>query len=238
MRLIQTIENDAFTVEQCLAHYDIGEKLQVYNLKAIASKKQGGHSEIVKNIYGFCFVDELHEIQWFSNFHSRAKDIFVVKKTFQKAYSKMHISFPSFKEVLQQHTISAENMFKTLSANDGYVEDFIILECNIDHEICRFYKEHCHFADKWIPHVEPFNHKKRMITNKEYDLGELYKFLLNRRDVVIPNGIEAVHDAFEDEIIYVLNFYVRVDNICELHEEIFEDLPKEVIDISQFKLKK
>lgn len=238
MRTKQEIENNAFEVNQRLIHYDIGENLQVYNLVATARRIGGNGEGVVKNTFGICFTDELQYIHWFSDFQTRAKNIIIVKKMFQKAYAKLHFTFPEFEEVLNAHIITPENFFKTLEINNGHVEDFILIEYDVVHEMCRFYKEHSCFEDRWMPHLEPFNHKAHMTTNKEYDLKALYEYLLRRRDVVIPNGIEVVNNIFKDETLYVLNFYVRIDNIHELHEEIFEDLPKEVIDIEKFKLHK
>jgi hypothetical protein len=232
------IENDSFTVKQKLTHYALGEDLQVYNLKATASKMGGQHEEVVKDIYGICFTDELQELQWFSNFESKAKYIYIMNKSFLKAYSKMHMSFPNFKDMFNRHIIKPEDMFKTLKYNNGVVDSYLLVEYDYDHEKCRFYKEHCTIEEKWIPHLEPFNHKMKMVTDEKYDIDALYLFLSSRKDVYIPNGIEVEHEIFENNIIRTLNFYVQIFKMEEADREIYEDLPTTVLDISRFELKK
>ena len=83
MNLKKEIEKDNFTVEQKLIHYSIGEGLNIYNLRATASKRGGNHSELVRDVYGICFDDELHDIYWFADFETKARHIHIMKKAFR-----------------------------------------------------------------------------------------------------------------------------------------------------------
>ncbi len=235
MNLKKEIEKDNFSVEQKLIHYSIGEGLNIYNLRATAKKRGGSHSELVRDTYGICFDDELHDIYWFVDFETKAKHIYVMKKAFQKAYSKMNCSFPEFHSVFEKNLVDPQKMFEVLSSNDGDIENFIIVEYDEYEERCRFYKEHSDYAQKWMPHLEPFNHKHRMVTDKEYDIDALYEFLSKNRNVVIPSGIEEVHDVFDNSVIRVLNFYVKIHDAIDAKRDLFEDLPKTAIDISAYK---
>ena len=235
MHLQKEIENDNFVVKQKLTHYSIGEGLNIYNLVATASKPDSDKSEIVRNTYGICFDEELHDIHWFTNFETHAKEIFVMKKAFQKVFSKLHCSFPEFKKIFNEYVIEPESMFAALSTNDGEAEDYILVKYNEEHEKCRFFKQHATYKERWMPHLQPFNHKSRMVTSKEYDFDGLYEFLKNHRSAVVLNGIEEVHDIFDDEIIKIINFYVLVENPDDARRNVMEDLPPHVIDISKFR---
>lgn len=237
MHLKGEIENDSFVVKQKLTHYAIGEDLHVYNLRAVASKTGGNVEEIVKDDYGLCFTDELHDINWFTKFKTKSLGIYVMKQTFIKAYSRLNMSFPNFRDVFNEYIIDYKNMFETLEHNHGDIKNFIIVECDFEHEKCRFYKEHCGIEEKWMPHLEPFNHKSKMTTSENYDIDALYKYLMSRKDVTIPNGIEEVHDIFDNKTIRVLNFYVQIFTPKEAEREIYEDLPKETIDITAYRMK-
>lgn len=235
LHLYKEIEKDDFVVKQKLVHYSIGEGLNIYNLVATAAKPNSDKYEIVKNIYGICLDEELHDIYWFGNFETRAKEVYIMKKSFQKAFSKLHCSFPEFEKVFKEHIISPERMFLTLAANNGEIEDYILVKYNEEHEKCRFFKQNATYKERWMPHLEPFNHKTKMVTSKEYDIEPLYDFLQKHRSTVVMNGIEETHDIFDDEIIKTINFYVLVENADDAHRDIMDDLPAHVIDISRFK---
>lgn len=235
MDLKKEIKRNNFEVEQRLIYYSVGERLNIYNLKAIAKQSGCNRSELVQDTYGLCFDEELNEICWFLPFESKARHIYIMRKTFQKAYSKLNCSFPEFKAVFSKYHIDPKDMFLTLQLNGGKVENFILVEYDEYEERCRFYKEHSNYAEKWMPHLEPFNHKKHMITDKEYDIEKLYNYLQKRHGVVIPQGIIEEQDIFQDEIVRYLDFYVKIDNAVDAKRDFFEDLPKSAIDISPFK---
>ena len=93
-----------------------------------------------------------------------------MKKAFQKVFSKLHCSFPEFKKIFNEYVIEPESMFAALSTNDGEAEDYILVKYNEEHEKCRFFKQHATYKERWMPHLQPFNHKSRMVTSKEYVL--------------------------------------------------------------------
>lgn len=230
------VENNYFDVRQKLLHYPIGEEIHVYHLIATAQKHGHQHSVTVKDVYGICFEQELEEILWFEDFQSKADKILVMKKQFQKAYSRTNPALPKFKDILSEYMVSPQNLFNTLNYNNGESENFLLIEYSAEDCECRFYKRKSSMQEKWMPHMEPYNHKTWMVTNQEYNLSALYEYLIQQKDVLIPNGIQEYHNIFDDEVTYALNFYVRVDNYEDAERDIFEDLPSSVIDISRFLL--
>ena len=58
-----------------------------------------------------------------------------MKKAFQKVFSKLHCSFPEFKKIFNEYVIEPESMFAALSANDGEVEDYILVKYNEENSI-------------------------------------------------------------------------------------------------------
>ncbi len=235
MNLKEEIKKNNFEVEQKLTYYSIGERLNIYNLKAIAKQSGYNRAELVQDVYGVCFDDELNDICWFTHFESKAKHIHIMRKTFQKAYSKLNCCFPEFKVAFGKYRIEPKDMFLALDLNGGIVDDFILVEYDVYEERCRFYKEHSNYAEKWMPHLEPFNHKAHMVTDKEYDIEKLYNFLKKQRGVVMLCGIMEEQDIFSDETTRYLDFYVKIDNAIDAKRDLFEDLPVSAIDISPFK---
>lgn len=246
---METIQKTYF-VTSTAKIYTLRKDVAIVNCKSICNEK------ILSN--DFFFYNPVNITDGFDPIDVEKDDnyqrIAVMKKGFLDAYSKTGFGLKEYNSLSFLYEYEPQTLFEALENNSISIDDIEIVEASYYDE--KYYPFiYGKTRQGWLPHMEPYNRHCYMITDFDYDLEKVEKYLLEKEKdgtVLIKKTIRKVHD--EEKIVVIqdipyynkdnesgerfIDFYCLVNDKENLQEDFFGNIPTIYKELEQFKLKK